>query len=262
LTGRSPTIPRRSGSIPSPPNNRGAAYAAKHDYDRAIADFDEAIRLDPKSSSAIGYRGFAYDAKQDYDRAIADYNEAIRLDPKSSSNVENRGAAYAAKQDYNRAIADYTEAIRLDSKSASAFSLRCRAYAAKLNFDHTIEDCSTAIKLDPDAPNAVLWLYIARKRTGVETAAAELEANAKGLKRFDWPYPIIELFLGRRTAQTVLSAATKSDEKCQANLHVGELSLLRGEHPAAKKALRAAADLCPKNLVEYAIARAELERLR
>jgi tetratricopeptide (TPR) repeat protein len=60
-------------------NNRGNVYAMQGDYDRAIADYDEAIRLDPALASAWHNRGNAYARKGDADRAIADYNEAIRL---------------------------------------------------------------------------------------------------------------------------------------------------------------------------------------
>ena len=55
----------------------------KGDNDRAIADFNEAIRLDPKSSLTFRNRGDAYTDKGDHDRALADYSEAIRLDPKA-----------------------------------------------------------------------------------------------------------------------------------------------------------------------------------
>jgi tetratricopeptide (TPR) repeat protein len=50
--------------------------------DRAIADYDKTIALDPKYAIAYDNRGIAYKAKGDNDRAIADHNEAIRLDPK------------------------------------------------------------------------------------------------------------------------------------------------------------------------------------
>jgi tetratricopeptide (TPR) repeat protein len=104
---------------------RGEAHYAKGDYDGAIADFSEAIRLDPKFAIAFSGRGLAYSAKGDHDRAIADFNEAIRLDPKSRIAFYNRGLAYDAKGDYDRAIADYTEAIRLDPKFAAAFDPHC-----------------------------------------------------------------------------------------------------------------------------------------
>jgi tetratricopeptide (TPR) repeat protein len=64
-------------------------------YDRAIADYNEAIRLDSKSTLAFIGRGDAYTNKSDHDRALADYNEVIRLDPKSALALSDRGVAYA-----------------------------------------------------------------------------------------------------------------------------------------------------------------------
>jgi tetratricopeptide (TPR) repeat protein len=111
--------------------NRGIAHKAKGDLDRAIADYTEAIRLDPKSDAAYHNRGVAQRDKGDLDRAIADYTEAIRLNPKSDAAYHNRGVAHKAKGDLDRAIADYTEAIRLDPKYAGSYSNRGIAYAAR-----------------------------------------------------------------------------------------------------------------------------------
>ena len=63
----------------------------KGDNDRAIADYNEAIRLDSKSTLAFIGRGDAYANKGDRDRALADYNEAIRLDPNNALAFCNRG---------------------------------------------------------------------------------------------------------------------------------------------------------------------------
>jgi len=62
---------------------RGQAfmYRNKGDNDRAIADFNEAIRLKPNDASAYNNRGLAYAAKGDDDHATADFNEAARLKP-------------------------------------------------------------------------------------------------------------------------------------------------------------------------------------
>src|SRR2546429_5742743 len=56
--------------------NRGNAYQDyKGDYDRAIQDYDQAIRLKPDYPTAFNNRGDAYHAKGDYDRAIQDYDQ-------------------------------------------------------------------------------------------------------------------------------------------------------------------------------------------
>ncbi len=64
----------------------GNAHYAKKDYDRAIADYDEAIQLKPQYAAALVWRGNAYVAKDQYDRAIADYDQAIQLNPKDASD--------------------------------------------------------------------------------------------------------------------------------------------------------------------------------
>ena len=66
----------------------------KHDFDRAIADFTEAIRLDPNPDLAYQWRGDAYSDKGEYDKAIADYTESIRLDP---NNEETKSLLEEAK---------------------------------------------------------------------------------------------------------------------------------------------------------------------
>ena len=130
-------------------NNRGWSYSQKDDHDRAIADYDEAIRLDPNFALAFVNRGWSYERKGQYDRALADYDEAIRADPKYSLAYNNRGWLRHLAGDYDRAIADYGEAIRLDPKDPTAYINRCSAYNRKGEPDRAIPDCEAAIRLDP-----------------------------------------------------------------------------------------------------------------
>ena len=57
----------------------------------AIADCNEAIRLDPDSAEAYNNRGAAKHELGQYEAAIADCNEAIRLDPDGAKAYSNRG---------------------------------------------------------------------------------------------------------------------------------------------------------------------------
>src|SRR6185436_10783521 len=62
--------------------NRGIAWKRKGELDRALNDYNEAIRIDPKYTTIYYYRGIVFHDKGAFDRAIADYSEAIRLEPK------------------------------------------------------------------------------------------------------------------------------------------------------------------------------------
>jgi tetratricopeptide (TPR) repeat protein len=129
--------------------NRGNAWYNKKDYDRAIADYDEAIRINPQKASVYYDRGNAWYSKKDYDHAIADYGEAIRIDAQDGSAFYNRGNAWSEKKDYDRAIADYGEAIRINPQKASAFYNRGNAWSEKKDYDRAIADYGEALRINP-----------------------------------------------------------------------------------------------------------------
>ena len=131
-------------------NGRGNACAELGDYERAIADYTEAIRLDPDYAVAYNNRGYAYDELGDYERAIADYTEAIRLDPDDAVIYRNRGNTYNRLKDYEQAIVDFTEAIRLDPDDAVVYKNRGNAYYELRDYERAIADYTEAIRIDPD----------------------------------------------------------------------------------------------------------------
>ena len=89
-----PSLQERLGKSFGSLNDSGSAYANKGQYDRAIADFDEAIKLDPEYALSFYNRGCAYAMKGQHDRAIADYDEAIRS--AIQAGTSDKGHARAA----------------------------------------------------------------------------------------------------------------------------------------------------------------------
>ncbi len=85
----------------------------KHEQKQALADFDEAIRLDPKVSWYYKLRGAVYETRGEIDKALADLSEVIRLDPTSAEAFERRADLYAQKHDIEKAAVDYAQAARL-----------------------------------------------------------------------------------------------------------------------------------------------------
>jgi tetratricopeptide (TPR) repeat protein len=73
--------------------NKGKVDRAKGDYDGALANFNQAILLDPNYAEAFDSRGEVYASMGDYVHAIADYNEALRLDLKLESAAKHRTIA-------------------------------------------------------------------------------------------------------------------------------------------------------------------------
>src|SRR5262249_20825391 len=74
----------------------------------SISELMAASEVDPKFARVVS--GKAVIQAADYDRAIAEYTEAIRIDPGYAFALANRGYAYSQKNELARAIADYTEA--------------------------------------------------------------------------------------------------------------------------------------------------------
>jgi tetratricopeptide (TPR) repeat protein len=83
-------------------NIRGDAYRNKGNYDQAIQDFDQALRLVPNDADSFYNRGSAYLERKDYDRAIQDSDQALRLNPNDTGAFTNRGLAYAAQKPTNQ----------------------------------------------------------------------------------------------------------------------------------------------------------------
>ena len=130
---------------------RGTAYNEKGDVDRAMADFNQAIKLKADHAEAYNNRGIAYINKGKYDPAIDDFNQTIRLKPDDAIPYNNRGVAYGNKGEYDSAITDFNQAIKLKSDNAEAYLNRGNAYYFKGDLNRAIADYNQAIKLKPYA---------------------------------------------------------------------------------------------------------------
>jgi tetratricopeptide (TPR) repeat protein len=132
---------------------RGNAYKDLGQYQRAIEDYNEAIRLKP-DDVAFNNRGIAYTKLGQYQRAIEDYNEAIRLTPNLAAAHYNRGNAYYSLGQNQRAIEEFNVAIRLKQDYVDAYNNRGAAYLRLGQYQRAIEDYNEAIRLKPDYADA------------------------------------------------------------------------------------------------------------
>ena len=157
-------------------NTRGIGYRLKGEYDRAIQDYNQAIRINAKFATAYNNRAIAYDTKGDYDRAIADYEQAIKLKP-SAETYFNRGNAHLGKSHYDHAIDDYNQAIKLKPDFAAAFDNRCWARAVVGILKPALADCKQALRLMPNNPTTLDSRgFVFLKMTNFDAAVSDYDA--------------------------------------------------------------------------------------
>jgi lipoprotein NlpI len=221
-----------------------------------------------RRSRAIAYnnRGDAYRAKGDIDLAIADYDEAIVLDPNYAHAYYNRGNVFGDdKGDASRAIADFNDAIRLNPNYLAAYFSRARAYFYSGNSANALADIGHAAQLSPKDAYMALWLDVIAQRAN---APSRLTESISSIDMTVWPAPVVQLFVGRLTPTAVLAAAEDDDPEkkkgkvCEANFYGGELALRqKSSMDEAVRQLRLAAAACPPNFAESFAAKAELKAL-
>jgi tetratricopeptide (TPR) repeat protein/CHAT domain-containing protein len=148
--------------------NRAYSYKQLRRWDEALADYTAAIALD-SSPWRLDSRGDCYVSKGDYESAVKDFAEAIRISPDYAPYWESRGNALRLAGRWDEAIRDYDQAISLDDENAARYNVRGDAYyyhadtlrlrgdqaslkTAQAEFEKAVDDFTRAIDLDRSAP--------------------------------------------------------------------------------------------------------------
>ena len=246
--------------------NRGNAHGTKGDQAAAIADYDEAIKLEPRNAPALNNRGSARGDAGDTDAAIADFSAAIKVNRRFASAYFNRANAYAAKGEADRAIADYSAAIKYNPRNVNAYIARGALYLAGGAMPKARADMQRAAQLERKNAYAVLWRDIVERRARQKGVLD----GGKGLKNVEmngWPAPLLHLFVGELKSDGVLIAADDPDpalkqaHTCEANFYSGQYALIQSNRDEAVKLFEAAAKECPHGFLEGIVAAAELKGL-
>jgi tetratricopeptide (TPR) repeat protein len=155
---------------------RGNALYDKGDYDMAIANINQALRLfspDETANIALAYYnlGRCWDAKKEQDKAIAYYNQSLAVNPNYANTYMNRGNVWSDKGEYDKALADYNQSLAVNPNDAASYCNRGGIWEKKGEYGKALADYNEALRLynpnDTDidrdvsttAHNALGWLY-------------------------------------------------------------------------------------------------------
>jgi tetratricopeptide (TPR) repeat protein len=147
-------------------NNRGNLRQHLGDWDGAIADFTTVMEINPQSPIAHNNRAIVYASLGQYAEAIADYSHAIELQPNFASAYNNRGNAYGNLGDYPAASADYSMAIELQPTFAVAYSNRGNISRLEGDLPAALTDYDLAIGIDSELTIAYYNRGICQRQLG------------------------------------------------------------------------------------------------
>jgi tetratricopeptide (TPR) repeat protein len=151
---------------------RGKAFSGFLEDDKAIADFDQCLKLDSSMAEANLNKAMVLIHKGDFAAAIEQFSAALKADPNYKDALTSRASAYNKKGDTKSAIAAYSTAIQIYPDDEKFYYNRGVIYLKQQNYDNAIADFSSAIKLQPIFPEA----YVNR---GVAYTAKNKWADAK-----------------------------------------------------------------------------------
>jgi tetratricopeptide (TPR) repeat protein len=136
----------------------GAEAAKNQDWDKAIELLRKATAMDKKYSDELSAvyqrRGYADVSEQNYQDAINEYSEALKLTPQDVRIYEQRAAVEMKINDYDKALADYSEIIKLKPNEVRYYNYRAYIYELKSDLKNSMADTEKVLKLDANNQDA------------------------------------------------------------------------------------------------------------
>ena len=160
---------------------RGQARTILRQFDQAMADFDSAIRLDPKGCSTYARRGTAWSKQAHIDEALADFDTALRLNPYYVVALNNRANVWFKKGEFRLAIKDYTAALQIKPVAEDLYFNRAIAWARLGEQGRAMQDYSETIRLNPRYAPAYYHRANLRLEQGDRARAADDFKRASAL---------------------------------------------------------------------------------
>ncbi len=187
----------------------------KGQYEAAIADLNEALRIRPDSATAYFGRGVAKTQLRQYEAAIVDFDAALRIKPDSATAYSNRGAAKGLLKQYEAAIADFDAALRI-KPDAKVYFGRGVAKTQLRQYEAAIVDFDEALRMKPD------YFAAYKGRGAVKTLQGQYESAITDLDAALRIKPDAKVYFFRGMAKHMLSRSEEAKDDLQTALKLAE----------------------------------------
>lgn len=140
--------------------NRGVSYWHLKRDDKALKDFNEAIKVDDTYISPYFFRGAMYTLRKQYEKAIADYDmvanccQSEELQSEFREVYPRRGEVLLGLGRYSNAFADFNKAIGFGVLPGYSHLYRGSIYAQWGKYEEAMSDFNKCIELEPERPYA------------------------------------------------------------------------------------------------------------
>ncbi|MBA4357997.1 MAG: hypothetical protein C0405_09775, partial [Desulfovibrio sp.] len=251
-------------------HNRGNARVKTGQFASAVDDYTQAMALGYKPVDIYMARGEAHRLGRQYDKALADFQQAKQLKPDLLDPIIFSAMTLAALERYPEALAQADQALKMRPGEPKVLAVRGNLLFLNGRFAEAAQVMEPLLATtDPNhRPTLLLWLYVARERGG-QPSRQWLAQQAQGLDLSQWPGVIIDLFLGKATPQDVNGQAVKSTRVVEEARHqqnqgyffLSQYYLLRGIPIDARINLEHCIRRDMQDTGEFLAARAEMKRM-
>jgi tetratricopeptide (TPR) repeat protein len=143
---------------PFPHLMRGLVRHQANDLEPAIADLDEALRLDPKNVAAWIERAALSQATNHPDQALVQIDRAIDLEPANPAAFVERGVLHFTRKEFDKSRQDLDRAASLGSRSVLVDVVRGMMDLEKADSKQAFGRFVHALQIDPRRHDARLGL--------------------------------------------------------------------------------------------------------
>jgi tetratricopeptide (TPR) repeat protein len=149
---------------------RAKVYVTRHESDDAMADLNKAIELYPPAQAGVArhYRGLEYLQRKDYEHGMEDLNEALKYMPDNPDLYLSRGEGEMAQKQYDAALRDFDEFSKRAPRRAIGLIRKSAVLEATSRIPEALSVLDTAIAIEPTNQGALT----ARDKLRIKQAAA------------------------------------------------------------------------------------------